>query len=131
MYPSRISLHYSGQWLNRQYMCPANFCTRGQLICRTALNMSGFTCGEHGSCYQQSPATSLLSVTEWQRVIPSTANQQDAWPLQGSAFKTHLFEDECQAERDYVPFLDALVLPSARQIDDPYMQFSLNIGTTK
>lgn len=47
----------------------------------------------------------------------STPNQQDARPSQGSAFKTNLFEDECQAERDYVPFLDRLVWPEARQIN--------------
>lgn len=42
-----------------------------------------------------------------------TPNQRDARPLQDSAFKTNLFEDECQAGRDYVPFLDPLVLPEA------------------
>ncbi|XP_039893013.1 cytochrome P450 3A19-like [Simochromis diagramma] len=98
-------------------MCPANFCTRGQLICRMALNMSGFTCGRHGSCYQQSPATSLLSVTEWQHVIPSTANQQDARPLQGSAFKTHLFEDE-SARADFLQVLIQSEIPEKEYKND-------------
>lgn len=63
----------------------------------------------------QSP---LLSVTEWQRVVPSAPNKQEARPSQGSAFKTHLFEDKCQAQRDYVPFLDTLVRPATRQRND-------------
>lgn len=62
------------------------------------------------SCEGHTEASHLSGECHWVAACCSSPpNQQDARQSQYSAFKTNLFEDECQAERDYVPFLNPLV----------------------
>lgn len=57
----------------------------------------------------------------------SEPNHQDTRPSHVSAYKTDPFEDECQAERDYMPFLDPSLWPEAIQINYTNMLCQLNI----